>query len=490
MILLSYTNKKSKWYNQTRLIIVCMLLMFAFITHGQTIISYGDSPLLEKQIQYEKYKAKIIPHIQLKDQYSSDFNVVFEIKWFDKKDRSIEGPDNVFVYLADNNNNLTKYCNNNAKKLRDDRKTGTELMFPPSLKIEPRSNFILGRLNDGFVKGKSKPLKVNIKKYYTSPITLHLILYFGKFKKDEMIILDQSVNITWEFILPEQKSDEGLSCKELVRKYSGEFKSSKSPETWSRFENKYDLNVSKDATAQEWGVLKNSVDEYKSSLEAVREVLTRIQSSKDTLFCEGLMALKDQIKEYLSVEPRVDELLSNIDQKINSAGGSSQGGGGSFVSSRDFKENALRIERYYKAIWDYKNQNGGMVGADQSIINKYKDSIEASKILQDSIMLSIDNTDNQPLAKFYAKNYEAFYNDVNELLGNYKSENKLQEGGAGTVSGDTKSGKRKSYRFIWIIIPIVLLIVIFFLLRKFFPKFGRVLKIRNKYRGVKSRFKN
>ena len=486
MTLLFYTNKKSKWNNQTRLIIVCILLLFTFVTRGQTIISYGDSPLLEKQIQYEKYKAKIIPHIQLKDQYSSAFNVVFEIKWFDKKDRSVDGPDNVFVYLIDNNNNLTKYCNVNAKKLRDDRKKGTELMFPPSVQIEPKSHFILGQLNDGFVKAKSNPLKVNIKEYYTSPVTLYLTLYFGKFKKDEVIILDQSVKISWEFILPEPKSDEGLSCKDLVRKYSGEFKSSKSPEIWSRYENKYDLNLSKDASQQEWQVLKSSVDEYKLSLEAVKEVLSKIDNTKDTLFCEDLMVLKDQIREYLSVEKRVDDLLSNINGKITSSGGGAPGG---FVSSRDFKENALEIERLYKAIWDYNAQNGGGTGTDQTILNAYEDSVAASRKVQDSILLSIDNTDNKPVAEFYARNYEQFYNDINELLGKY-APGESGNGIAEATANGAKSGKRKNYRFIWIIIPIVLIVVIFFILRKYFPKFGRVLKFRNKYRGMKSRFKN
>jgi hypothetical protein len=469
---------------------VCLLVLLTSISIGQTIISYGDSPLLEKQIQYEKYRAKIIPHIKLKDQYSFYFDVVFEIKWFDKKDKQVDVPDNIFVYMVDNYNNLTKYCNTNTKKLRDDRKNGTKLMFPTSVQIEPKSHFIIGQLNDGFVKGSSNPLKVKIKEYYTSPVTLNLILYFGKFKKDEVIILNQSVKINWEFILPEPKSDEGLSCKDLVRKYSGEFKSSKSSEIWSRYENKYDLNLNKEATVQDWKALKSSVDDYKLSLEAVREVLSRIQNTKDTLFCDGLMVLKDQIREYLSVEKRVDELISNINEKIASAGsGTSQGPGG-FVPSRFFKENAHIIERYYKALWDYIHQIGGNINASQSVIKAYEDSIAATRKVQDSIIQSIENTDNQSLAEFYARNYEIFYNDINELLGKYTPEKKAGQEGAEAMAGNSKPGKRKSYRFIWVIIPIVILVVIFFILRKYFPKFGRVLMLRNKYRGMKSRFKN
>ncbi|GEM_PF-2244753 len=488
--MLRNTNKKSKLHNQLRLIMVCLLVLLTSLSIGQTIISYGDSPLLEKQIQYEKYRAKIIPHIKLKDQYSFYFDVVFDIKWFDKKGKQVDVPDNIFVYMVDNYNNLTKYCNTNTKKLRDDRKNGTKLMFPTSVQIEPKSHFIIGQLNDGFVKGSSNPLKVKIKEYYTSPVTLNLILYFGKFKKSEVIILNQSVKINWEFILPEPKSDEGLSCKDLVRKYSGEFKSSKSSEVWSRFENKYDLNLSKEATVQDWKALKSSVDDYKLSLENVREVLSRIQNTKDTLFCEGLTVLKDQIREYLSVEKRVDELISNIDDKITSAGGGVPQGPGGFVPSRFFKENALTIERYYKTLWDYDNQIGGNIDVGQAIIQAYEDSITATKKVQDSIMVSIDNTDNQSLAEFYARNYEIFYNDINELIGKYSLEKGVDQGGAEAIAGKSKHGKRKSYRFIWVIIPIVVLVVIFFILRKFFPKFGRVFKFRNKYQGMKSRFKN
>ena len=144
------------------LIIVFYILICAPLATAQTTITYGENGLLEKYYSYEKYTATITPVITIKDQYSSYFNIVFEINWRDKNEQSIYGFDNTFIYLVDKNNNLWNYCAREGKKLKDGRKSGDKRNFPPSFNITPKQNFTIDPLDDGIVIQNSQPIRFNI----------------------------------------------------------------------------------------------------------------------------------------------------------------------------------------------------------------------------------------------------------------------------------------------------------------------------------------
>lgn len=474
--MLDLFSHKTLFHKILSLLVFCILTSFVVSSYAQNILNYGDNSLSEKQIQYGKYTGKITPHIIIKNKYSFNLTIEIEIKWLDKKDRQIEAIDG-FVYLFGNSNNLNDF------KLQDARKNVLKYDFPPSINIIPEKNFRVADIKNGFVEKKSNPVKIDFNEHYAYPIELELVLYFGKIKKDEMIITDNSPTLKWKFNLPERKSDLGLSCEQLIRKYTNEFENSKPDFSWTRYEDKYDLNLIKETTKDEWLELQRLVNEYKDNLNESKIILAELSKNKDTIFCKELNEIKGKIRHFLTLEKRVDVLLINIENSITKSSESGSESAPVYISPGEFKKNAQEIERYYTALFNLEIQSGRINGDNPRFV-AYKDSVIAIGELQDSLLKVAGDAIENPVVRYQLKRFKQSYTGSVEIIKRYKPESVvIHETTAEEEDVDAepdKGGRRFSYW--WIIIPVLLIIIVAIGLKKFFPHLMKIKKA-DKIRG-------
>ena len=478
-------NKKRIFSTINIIFIACLFLFYHISTIAQIPIGYGDHALSTQKIEYDKNTANITAHILLKDQYSSDFSVVIEIAWFDKKNKPIDGLDNDFVYLIDNNQNLNKFCSNNGKSLKDERKkVQNKFNFPSSIVLKPKAEFVIGQLNDGLITEKSKPLKVKMDDYYSSSISLELIIYYGRIKKDELIILDNSGTLKWEFMLPERRTTEGLSCEELIREYTNKFNNIKSlTKPLTRLEGRFDRYQSSESSIEEWQELARLVNEFENSIRQSKGLLRQIQMDKDTIICIGLTDLSEEIKTYLTNEEQAENLFEDIMKAIKELNNGSPIQNAEIpITPLMFKDNFIKIDRYYKALWSIANQDQGSDISDQALYKAYNDSIKSVKELQDTMIIKAGNASEKPLIAKYIRDFENIYTNC---IKDFKVSESEIEVAAVTETSESiqKPAKKRRIPIMWIIIPIIMIIIISLGVFKFFPHIKKALNIKGKFKG-------
>ena len=427
---------------------------FCTLSKAQTTLEYGENILPTNIIKYKNYNGKVTPKINIKDQYSSHFTIVFELKWYDNMGRPGHAIPGVNVYMVDNKNNLSDYSNAINKMLSDKRKNvSKEPNLPPSVQIKPEESFTIGQLSsaNGFILKESKALKVNIDDYYSSVISLELILYFVVDKKKELSIDDNSSTLKWEFVLPVQKTVEGSNCDELVRNYKIEFDNQKSSESYSELLEKFNSYQNTQPSKTDWEKLKESVDGFKSGIELIKPIFQHLRNNKDTIWCNELSSVKSDIKNYLADEEKVIELQNNIVSAINNLNPPPLKALISPSLAPTFKENSIKMERYYYIIYD---GNGNM---ENSALEVYKDSINNLKILNDSMEMQAGaNIDQQPISR-YIKNFHANYEAINEILAKNKSDDEpVTETPIATLSNEEKPDEKKGFPILWVLMPAIL----------------------------------
>ena len=465
------------------LIIVFYILICAPLATAQTTITYGENRLLEKYYSYEKYTSTITPVITIKDQYSSYFNIVFEINWRDKNEQSIYGFDNTFIYLVDKNNNLWNYCAREGKKLKDGRKSGDKRNFPPSFNITPKQNFTIDPLDDGIVIQNSQPIRFNIVNYTSDLNELELSIYIGKKKKNDLIIIEKSNTLKWEFILPVKKSMEGLTCEEMHREYKKNYENNIPPKPFRWYENRFDLYQSIDGSLQDYKELAKSVNNYRSGLQTAKIIIQYINQNKDTLFCEKLIELRQEIKDYLKTEQLVDDLFNSIYDVITNIDETT-----TFVKAvtiKDFKKNHGKIKRYYEALWDSENKKENTTRSDQSIIVAYKDSIDALRLEQDTLVKRVGEINSQSLMAFYKRNFDIFSKDIDELIDKPDTEIPavMTEIAVPLANDSKKAAEKRKFSIFWIIVPVLLIIILLLGFKKFIAFFKKVGMLKSKLIG-------
>ena len=468
-------------------LIYLLLALFCSAAYTQNTIGYGKSDLKLQKIEYNKFMAEITPVILLKDQYTNDFQVIMKIKWFDRKGKVVDGPDDESVFFTDQFYNLRAYVTSEGIKLKDDRKNSPhdDKIFPPSLTLVPPMYFNLGKMSKPMVNQQSLPLNVKINEYPSAStnIELRLILYFGREKKNELAIYDDYGPLIWVFKFPERKSEGGYTCEELIKKFRYDIDTSLSSSKISSLENTYNRYSDSRASKADWQELESSIEEFYKGLISLRIVLNEINvRSKDEAFCDDLGDLRYEINGYLKADDLAREIQLSVRDTLKKYVGGSGGGVAGSGPVSGWKENANAMERYYYFLADLDLQPGGLSRANQDVIEDYIDSANKAKEKQESMLALVDDVNKRPVY-FYNRKFNDCYAGFEGLIAKNNPEGDLAMSSTTTSSssdqGSASASRGMSRLWVYIIMGAVALLVAVGVW-KFFPFIKKGLRFKGK----------
>lgn len=462
-----------------------MLCLLASIllapAQAQMHLNFGKNTLPVKPVEYSKNKFDISPVITIDKDHPYVMKLVFKAIWRDRKERVIEPLENdeLFIYIMDNNNNLMNYSNGATLVLKDDRKSkeSKPALTTASVNVEPKNNFIVGQLDNGFIKTESGTLEIGLRDFITNPVTLSLYVFYGKIRKDELTILDNSHILEWEFYLPELDID----CDQLTQTFRDEIERSKPSKSMTWIQTTFDRYGYNEPTQNDWQELAKYVNEFRLSLEVQRTILERIQKNKDTAICKDLLSIKKEIRLSLNNDPVINEIFETIKPKLTQG----QGGGGTALAGGtaviDLKTSAESIERYYKTILEMDMYQKGAIS--ETILKAYTDSADNTKSSHDELMAQLSNPEAADVV-YYNDKFITYYNAFNELIGTASSGgSKMISSSSDSKKDDTQASKsgKKLPLWSWIIMGLVAILVAIGIW-KFFPLIKKGMKVRGRFK--------
>ena len=460
------------------------LLIFVFIStsmFSQENLNFGTTNLGSKQLKIDKYDCKITPSFSINEENPEDLKLNFNVVWVDKKGSQVQQPDKISLFIKVNSN-IEEYCSSNGKKLSTSPglfgKKNIELTN--SISFVPNGTIDLNQYGNIHFKDNMAPISLNILNFTNSPISMNLALYIGKDKGNSLEIEDKTDLLSWNFILPEVKPKDDVSCEELENKYNQKFQENKPRFLLGYFETKLsELESVEDTPIAKFWELKSQLIQYKSNVNALVSLRENIKNNPSYKKCDQLPILIGSINSFTVDISAIQNLIAKVDVAIKSnAGGSGSGGGEPPFEA--FDANNIFCENTFDRLYDIKFNPDLLRDYEPDYLDNLYVKLINLKVSQDSLYNVIISTDDSPAYKRAYNSFKENHIESIAIIEALKPDVTNMEKTDPDESAPLIS-KGRSFPYTWIILPILLILLAFggFKLFKYIKK-GKSLKDKTK----------
>ena len=467
--------QKLKYFRQ--LFFLVTIVFSCLSGFSQDKLKYGKTHLKTKDIIIDKLTCKITPSLEINKTRPDNIKLFFGIKWFDKKNNLVGGPEKFTLFIKINNN-LNDYCSATNKEISTTTISGLfkkkSIEMNNSISIVPANTLTFTPYNNIFFRDDMLPVDLQIINYTESIIYIDLLLYIGKEKSKAIEIEEVTNRLKWGFILPEQLSpdqqpSEELSCEELEKKYNIQLDEKKPQYHINYFQTKLNTFETGDQKLVKLHKLKSSFYEYQVKVNSLVAIKNNIQNEPKYKECNNLPILIGTINSYISDDPEMKNILNKINNAIRNCAEANNRGSGD-PPYELFNANSEDCENTYFTLFDIKNDPGKLQNYEAGYLKNLSDKLISLKSSQDSLDEVIQAIKENPEYNRKYKNFIEFYNGSIAIIKELKPKDKVTDPKLDEPLKEET--KRRKFPIYWIIVPVLIIALSFGLFKylKFLKK--------------------